>query len=180
MLRRRRNFVAELANRLKMKMIGEITKDERVLQEVQYEQTVPTVKDRVIQMAVKLIIEPILEVDFQDCSYGFRPGRSAHQAISRVSRYIMSGCQWVIDLDIKSYFDTIPHEELITLLRERITDKWILRLVRRWLKAGVMDGGQILYADTGTPQGGVLTPLTQSITSNLSMFCATIGAGITA
>lgn len=90
---------------------------------------IPTVKDRVIQQAVRLIIEPILEVDFKDCSYGFRPGKSAHQAIREVSKYLAWNCQWTIDLDIKSYFDTIPHENLIKLLRGRITDKWVIRLV---------------------------------------------------
>ena len=127
---------------------------------------IPTVKDRVIQMAVKFIIEPILEVDFRECSYGFRPGRSAHQAIDKVSKYLACGCQWVIDLDIKSCFDSIPHEELITLLRERITDKWIIRLIRRWLKAGILDGSRVYYTSIGTCQGAVLSPLLANLYLN--------------
>jgi len=127
---------------------------------------IPTVKDRVIQQAVKLIIEPILEVDFQNCSYGFRPGRNAHQAIEQVSKYLAFGCRWVIDLDIKAYFDTIPHERLITLLQKRITDKWIIRIVRRWLKTGILDGKEIYHSATGTPQGGVLSPLLANLYLN--------------
>jgi len=127
---------------------------------------IPTVKDRVIQQAVRLIIEPILEVDFKDFSYGFRSGKSAHQAIREVSKYLAWGCRWVIDLDIKSYFDTIPHENLIKLLRGRITDKWIIRLVRRWLKAGIMDGKGISYPEAGTPQGSILSPVLANLYLN--------------
>ena len=127
---------------------------------------IPTIKDRIIQQAVKLIIEPILEVDFQDCSYGFRPGRNGQQAINEGSKYLACGCQWVIDLDIKSYFDTIPHERLIMLLQKRITDKWIIRLIRRWLKAGILDGKEVYYTTTGTPQGGVLSPLLANLYLN--------------
>lgn len=127
---------------------------------------IPTVKDRVIQQAVKLVIEPILEVDFQDCSYGFRPKRNGHQAIEQVNKYLACGCQWVVDVDIKSYFDTIPHERLITLLTERITDKWIIRCIRRWLKAGILDGKEIYHTTTGTPQGGVLSPLLANLYLN--------------
>jgi RNA-directed DNA polymerase len=127
---------------------------------------IPTVKDRVIQQAVRLIIEPILEVDFRDCSYGFRPGRSAHQAVGEVSRQLTFRNCWVIDLDIKSYFDSIPHEKLITLLQGRIKDKWIIRLVRRWLKAGVMDGKEFRRTEAGTPQGGVISPLLANLYLN--------------
>jgi RNA-directed DNA polymerase len=127
---------------------------------------IPTVKDRVIQQAVRLIIEPILEVDFKDFSYGFRPGKSAHQAIREVSKQLVRKSWWVIDLDIKSYFDTIPHENLIILLRRRITDKWIIRLIRRWLKAGVMDGKEIYHTVAGTPQGGVISPLLANLYLN--------------
>jgi len=127
---------------------------------------IPTVKDRVIQQAVKLIIEPILEVDFQDCSYGFRPNRNGQQAIEQVSKYLACGCQWVIDMDIKSFFDSIAHERLITLLKARITDKWIIRYIRRWLTAGIMDGKEIHYTAAGTPQGGVLSPLLANLYLN--------------
>lgn len=127
---------------------------------------IPTIKERVIQQAVKLVIEPILEVDFQDCSYGFRPGKSGHQAIREVSKYLACGCKWVVDLDIKSYFDTIPHERLISLLKQRITDKWIIRLIHRWLKAGILDGKEVYYATTGTPQGSILSPILANLYLN--------------
>lgn len=127
---------------------------------------IPTIKDRVIQQAVKLIIEPILEADFKESSYGFRPRKNAHQAIDAVSKYLACGCQWVIDIDIKSYFDTIPHERLINLLTERITDKWIIRMIQRWIKAGILDGKEIYYTSAGTPQGGVLSPLLANLYLN--------------
>jgi group II intron reverse transcriptase/maturase len=128
---------------------------------------IPTVKDRVIQQAVRLIIEPILEVDFQEFSYGFRPNKSAHQALEEVRKYLAFGCQWVVDIDIKSCFDTIPHERLIELLMERIIDKWIIRLVRWWLAVGIMDGKEIHYQEAGTPQGGVLSPLLANLYLNV-------------
>ena len=99
-------------------------------------------------------------------SDGYRPGRSAHQAVKEVHKYLNFGCRWVIDLDIKQCFDTIPHEELIALFRERITDKWIIRLIRRWLKAKILDGSQIQYTEIGTVQGSVLSPILANLYLN--------------
>jgi RNA-directed DNA polymerase len=112
------------------------------------------------------VIEPIFEADFQPCSYGFRPKRDAHQAIEAVAKYVTYGCAQVIDADLKSYFDTIPHENLIRLIAQRISDVEILRLIRRWLKAGVMEAGQVTHSETGTPQGGVISPLLANLYLN--------------
>jgi RNA-directed DNA polymerase len=128
---------------------------------------IPTIKDRVIQMAVKIVIEPIFEADFQDCSYGFRPKRSAHQALKKLKGLLNRGYTHVIDADLKSFFDTIPHGRLIKLIAKRITDKNILRLINLWLKAGVVSEETILRNSiTGTPQGGVISPLLANIYLN--------------
>lgn len=128
---------------------------------------IPTLTDRVVQMAVTLVIEPIFEADFQDCSYGFRPKRSAHDAHDVIRYRIRGGAKYVVDVDLKSYFDTIPHDKLLVLVQERIGDKWILRLIRWWLKAGVLDAGQVQKPTAGTPQGGVVSPLLANIYLNL-------------
>ena len=129
---------------------------------------IPTIRDRVAQMALKLVIEPVFEADFLDCSYGFRPKRSAHDAIEEISHALNSGYTEVIDADVSKYFDTIPHAKLMAVVAERIVDGEILRLIRMWLKAPVVEaakdgrarnvgGGK---ANTkGTPQGGVISPL---------------------
>jgi RNA-directed DNA polymerase len=127
---------------------------------------IPVVKDRVVQAAVKLVIEPIFEADFQPCSYGFRPKRDAHQAIEAVAKYVTYGCTQVVDADLKGYFDSIPHEKLVDVIARRIGDVEILRLIRWWLKAGVMEDDRITYSDTGTPQGGVSSPLMANIFLN--------------
>ena len=120
---------------------------------------IPTVKDRVIQTAVKILIEPIFEADFLPYSYGFRPKRSQHDALREIQKWVTWGCRKVIDADLSSYFDTIPHDKLVDLVAQRITDKWILRLIRAWLKAGVLEESEISYSEVGTPQGGSISPL---------------------
>lgn len=127
---------------------------------------IPTVRDRVIQMAVKLLIEPIFEADFKDCSYGFRPGRSAKQAINRVFKVADQRRNWIVDVDIQGYFDNINHEKLMKLIQMRINDRRILKLIRKWLTVGVMEDGQIQRAGLGTPQGGVISSLLANIYLN--------------
>lgn len=121
---------------------------------------IPTVKDRVVQAAVLIIIEPIFEQDFLDCSYGFRPGRSAHQAIDSIKESIMKGQLQIYDADMKSYFDTIPHDNLMKAVERRIADRQILKLINKWLKAPIWEPGKAMKAnDMGTPQGGIISPL---------------------
>ena len=126
---------------------------------------IPTVKDRVVQMAAMLILEPIFEADFQDCSYGFRPERSAHDALKQVEANLRSGRTEVYDADLKSYFDTIPHDKLIKCLERRIADRSVLGLIRQWLTTAVVEtdgkGGPPRRSSpkAGTPQGGVISPL---------------------
>lgn len=125
---------------------------------------IPTIKDRVVQMALLLILEPIFEADFQDCSYGFRPGRNAHQAIREIEKNIKSGYCEVYDADLKGYFDSIPHDKLMKCLEMRIADKQVLKLIQQWLKAPVVETDQngrkkTQSSDSGTQQGGVISPL---------------------
>ena len=127
---------------------------------------IPTVKDRVVQMATKLILEPIFEADFEDCSYGFRPERSAHQALEVIRDHLRAGFLEVYDADLKGYFDTIPHDKLLKCVRMRVVDRSVLRLIRMWLQSPVFDpreGGPPKRSDRGTPQGGVISPLLANI-----------------
>src|ERR1022692_389672 len=126
---------------------------------------IPTVRDRVVQMATLLILEPIFEVDFEDCSYGFRPGRNAHQALEEIRQHLQAGYQAVYDADLKGYFDSIPHEKLEACLRMRIADRTVLQLIRMWLRAVVVEetwgGGGASTAPRrpkGSPQEGVFSP----------------------
>lgn len=124
---------------------------------------IPTVGDRVVQAAARRILEPIFEAKFMDCSYGFRPERSAHQALANIRKDLEDGYRYVIDADLKSYFDTIPHEKLIGMVKETVVDGSVLRLLEKFLQAGVMEGGSFHINERGTPQGGVISPLLANI-----------------
>jgi RNA-directed DNA polymerase len=142
---------------------------------------IPTVRDRVVQMAVLLIVEPIFEADFEDCSFGFRPGRSAHQALDRIREALRQGLVEVYDADLKGYFDSIPQDKLMACLQMRIADRSVLKLIRMWLKAPVMEPpeskgggkrrkdrgkprhGRKIYPRKGCPQGGVISPLLANV-----------------
>lgn len=133
---------------------------------------IPVIKDRVVQMAAKIVIEPIFEADFQEFSYGFRPKRNAHQAVEDVKRHLLSGKTDVIDADISKYFDTIPHNKLMQLVAKRIVDKQILKLIKMWLKTPIVEereDGKKEYKgnEKGTPQGGVISPLLANIYLNV-------------
>ena len=130
---------------------------------------IPAVRDRVVQTATLLILEPVFEQDFEQCSYGFRPGRSAHDALEEIRGYIKSGYCAVYDADLKGYFDSIPHDKLRACLRMRITDRHVLKLIRMWLEAPVVGdsgsggGGIAPRRKEGTPQGGVISPLLANV-----------------
>ena len=124
---------------------------------------IPTVKDRVVQMAVKLVIEPLFEADFMPCSFGFRPKKTPRMALSTIVQSVNEGYSFVVDVDLKSYFDTISHELLLQLVQRRVGDIQVLRLIRAWLKAGVMEEGKVTHPDRGSPQGGVISPTLSNI-----------------
>jgi RNA-directed DNA polymerase len=131
---------------------------------------IPTVRDRVVQMATVLIIESIFEQDFKDCSYGFRPGRNAHDALTEIRGCLQAGYRAVYDADLKSCFDTIPHDKLMACLDMRISDRQVLKLIKMWLKAPVEEphdgqggGGGLRKPTSGTPQGGVISPLLANV-----------------
>jgi len=124
---------------------------------------IPTVRDRVVQMATKLVIEPIFEADFQPSSWGFRPRRGATQAMEVIREAGNRGHNWVLDADIRDYFGSIDHGKLMVLVEERISDRRVLKLIGQWLAAGVMEDGMVKETLAGTPQGGVISPLLSNI-----------------
>lgn len=127
---------------------------------------IPTVVDRMIQQAINQILQPIFEKEFSEHSYGFRPKRSAHQAIAKAKTYYESGYKQVVDIDMKAYFDTVNHDKLMYLLEQKITDKRVLHLIRSYLKSGIMENGLYEQSEKGTPQGGNLSPLLSNIYLN--------------
>jgi RNA-directed DNA polymerase len=125
---------------------------------------IPTFEDKVLQRAVVMVREPIYEQDFKDCSYGFRPGRSAHQALESLWQQMMDmGGGWIVDVDIRKFFDTIDHGHLRDFLKRRIRDGVLLRLIGQWLNAGVLENGCVVHPEEGSPQGGVISPMLSNI-----------------
>ena len=128
---------------------------------------IPAVRDRVVQTALRAVLEPIFERDFAEQSYGFRPGRGCLQALERVESLLQSGHTWIVDADLKAYFDTIPHQRLLALVRKRIADGKVLRLLEQYLRAGVMESGKDWQpSEQGTPQGAVISPLLANLYLN--------------
>jgi len=124
---------------------------------------IPAIRDRVCQQALKNRLEPIFEPAFNDCSYGYRPGRSPHDALRKLWKELMQGYCWIVDADLRDYFGSVPHEKLIDLVAEKVSDGRVLGLIRQMLKAGYVESGQRLPTPQGTPQGGVISPLLSNI-----------------
>jgi hypothetical protein len=125
---------------------------------------IPTFEDKVLQRAVVMVLEAVYEQDFRDCSYGYRPGRSAHQALDALRQQLMGmGGGWVVEVDIRKFFDTLDHAHLRELLRRRIRDGVLIRLIGKWLNAGVLEDGSLTFPDAGSPQGGVVSPLLANV-----------------
>jgi group II intron reverse transcriptase/maturase len=124
---------------------------------------IPTFRDKVLQRQVMMILEPLFEEDFLDCSYGFRPGRSAHDALEALREELMPAGGWVLDVDIQRFFETLDHAHLRTFVEARVRDGVIGRLIGKWLNAGVMEDGATSYPEQGTPQGGVISPLLANV-----------------
>lgn len=125
---------------------------------------IPTFEDKILQRAVVMVLEPIYEQDFMDCSYGFRPRRSAHQALQTVWDEVMKmRGGWILEVDIEKFFDTLDKAQLRQFLRQRVRDGVLLRLIGKWLQAGVMEGGDTFYPEAGSPQGGVISPILSNL-----------------
>lgn len=124
---------------------------------------IPTVLDRFIQQAVQQVLSPLFEETFSDHSYGFRPGRNTHDAVKAAQGYIQEGYKWVVDIDLERFFDTVNHDRLMARMKETVVDKRVLRLVNKYLKAGVMVNGVLIEVEDGTPQGSPLSPLLSNI-----------------
>jgi len=125
---------------------------------------IPTFEDKVLQRAVVMVLEAIYEQDFKNCSYGFRPGRSAHQALQSLwDQTMATGGNWIVEVDIRKFFDTIDHGHLRALLQRRVRDGVLLRLIGKWLNAGVLEEGCVTHSETGSPQGGVISPMLSNI-----------------
>jgi len=127
---------------------------------------IPTIRDRIVQTAFLLVLEPIFEADFADSSYGFRPKKSAHDAVREIYKYLNWGCTEVYDVDVEQYFDTVDHGKLMKLVARRISDGEILRVMKLWLSCGYIEDGQHRHSTRGTPQGGVISPLLANIYLN--------------
>jgi RNA-directed DNA polymerase len=127
---------------------------------------IPAIRDRVCQQALKNRLEPIFEPLFSECSFGYRTGRSTHQAMRKIYRELMDGCEWVVDADLRDFFGTVDHEPLIDMIAEQVSDGRILKLIRQMLEAGYMENGKKYATPSGTPQGSVVSPLFSNIYLN--------------
>ena len=138
---------------------------------------IPVVEDKLLQLAVARILEAIYEEDFLRCSYGYRPKVGAHDAVDKLTVKLQFGRYgWVVEADIKGFFDHLDHEWLLKMLRERIEDRWLLWLIKKWLKAGVLEeDGQVIHPATGTPQGGIISPVLANVYLHHVWMCGSTG-----
>jgi RNA-directed DNA polymerase len=130
---------------------------------------IPTVVDRLIQQALHQVMSPIFDPEFSESSYGFRPGRSAHQALSQAREHVAGGKRWVVDMDLEKFFDEVHHDVLMSRVARKVRDKRVLRLIRSYLRAGILEGELMSQPLKGTPQGGPMAPLTQKVILNSSV-----------